>query len=171
MENQFATQILYSKNVLWLIETYKKCLKLDFDLSDEIVDWAGGDIASVHATEDFNEGYELLLKAAVCECGGHEGHYRLLIQTYFISELVEGQINCAEFITEIRGIVKDDEKEGTDTSIISCSEATRKAKEEITRFKVFMSHHLTEITGSKEPIQFYRCDDILLELDNYIRMF
>ncbi|WP_010651717.1 hypothetical protein [Oceanobacillus massiliensis] len=171
MKKQFTTQILYSKNVSWLTEIYKKCLKLDFDLMDDLSDCTGGDIASIHTTDEFSEGYELLLKAAVCELGGHAGHYHLLLQTAFVSELVEGQISSAEFITEIRKIIIDDDKEGTDTSIISCGEAVRKAKEDITIFKVSMSRHLTEITGSKEPIPFYRCDYILLGLDNYILRF
>lgn len=146
-------------------------MKLDFDLIEDISDWSGGGIASICITDNFIEGYKLLLKAAVCELGGHGGHYWLLIQTYFISQLVEEQISCAELITEIREIIKDDEKEGTDTSIISCREAFRRAKEGATIFKVSMSHNLMEITGGKEPIPFYRCDDILLELDNYMLMF
>ncbi|KGX84687.1 hypothetical protein [Pontibacillus litoralis] len=104
----------------------------------------------------------------MCELGGHAGHYHLLLQTAFVSELIEGQISCADFITEVRKIIKGDDKEGADTSIISCDEAVRKAIEGITTFKDSMSRILTEITGSKEPIPFYRCDDILLELDNYI---
>ncbi|KGX84688.1 hypothetical protein N784_12130 [Pontibacillus litoralis JSM 072002] len=39
MTKQFTTQTLYSKNVLWLTEIYKKCLKLDFDLMDDISNW------------------------------------------------------------------------------------------------------------------------------------
>ncbi|RDW20078.1 hypothetical protein CWR48_04965 [Oceanobacillus arenosus] len=167
MKKQFTTQILYSEDVSWLTEIYKKCLKLDFDLIDDISDWTGG----IYATEEFSEGYEPLLQATVCELGGHVGHYQLLHQTAFVSQLVEGQISCAEFITEIRKIIIDDDTEGADTSTISCSEAVRKAKEDITIFKVSMSHNLTEIIGSKEPIPFYRCDDILLELDNYILRF
>ena len=167
MKKQFKTQIYYSKNASWLLEMYRKCLKLDFELTDEISEWTKGDTASINVAEDFAEGYELLLKAAVCKLGGHHGHYVYILGTNLIDLLIKEQVNYASLISSIHKIIKSDDIEGVDASIISSSEAIRIAQVGTITFKNYMSDFLTTITGSKESIPFYRCDDILFELESY----
>ncbi|MFZ3196053.1 MAG: hypothetical protein WA181_07620 [Bacillus mycoides] len=159
-------QTIYSGQLLWCLDVYHKCSFIEDSVRSQFEEMLGTDILELNRS--FEDAYESLLFAAVCELGGHKGHYKSLHQTDLVYQYAYNGMELSIFINHIQEIIESNDKTGDATEIITALQAAFMVKEGIRDINKFMRNHLTKITGSDYQIPFKRFDFIIDEVDKFI---
>lgn len=152
-------KIGYSQNLLWCLDTYRECSLVEQSIKDQFEEML--DVVIYEINKTFEESYESLLFAAVCELGGHIGHYNTVHQTDLVYQYVYKGMELATFIIHIKDIIENNEKTGEEETAITAFQAASMTKKGIINMNIFMMNFLTKITGSEQPVSFNRFTCIL----------
>lgn len=158
---------VYSKDLLWCLDIYQKCSVEEQLIKDQFEEMLGVEIIELNRA--FEEAYESLLFAAVCELGGHKGHYDTLHQTYSVYQYAYEEMELATFIIYIKDIIEDNEESGKEKDTITVYQAASITREGIMNMNEFMTTFLTRITGSEYRISFNRFAFILDMIETFLK--
>ncbi|WP_163971062.1 hypothetical protein [Oceanobacillus halotolerans] len=162
MNNIISFNIQYSKDIHYLLDIYQKCALLEIAVDKEFEEFLNVDLG--HQTyEDLGKSYENLLFAAICEIGGHKGHFNYLHATDCVYQFINKNKSWSSLATEINDIIRNNFVEGTTKEKIAVSEAVELTGNGIEEYQEHMSNALTLISG--QPVTFRRFNDILKQLE------
>ncbi|EOW9529671.1 hypothetical protein ACO11K_003423 [Bacillus cytotoxicus] len=155
----------YSIQTDWCLDIYKKCALIEDLVENQFEEMLG--IPLVGWKQPFEKIYENLLFAAICELGGHKGHYQTLHQTEWVYEYLYQGMQRSIFLLKIQDIICNDNTTGDDKSSITSFQAASIVKKGIMEFNAYMSNFLTEITGNNNPVPFKRLDKVYEEIERF----
>ncbi|MED2688871.1 hypothetical protein [Bacillus toyonensis] len=158
---------VYSKNLLWCLEIYQKCSVVEQLIKNQIEEMLGAEIFELNRV--FEEAYESLLFAAVCELGGHKGHYDTLHQTDLVYQYAYEEMELATFIIHIKDIIENNEEISKETATITVYQAASITREGIINMNEFMTNFLTRIAGSEYRISFNRFNCIIDMIEKFLK--
>ncbi|RAS83087.1 hypothetical protein [Priestia endophytica] len=148
-----------SESIYWCSELYKKCYSLEESVVNNIQYYLSIDMLELD--RDYQEAYEGILFAVVCEIGGHRGHFEYLHSTNCVQEYIIGEITTEEFIAVIKEIVNNNLALNDRRDTITINDAIISLEKEIESYREYMSEALTTISGSAQPVLFERFEPLL----------